>query len=745
MERAADKPGAFRIGAVSVDPGTGEVWRGEEKLALTRLSFRLLLTLAESAPNIVTHDELIARVWSGSVVSPETVTQRVKLLRQALDDDAQNPRYIALARGEGYRLIAPVESIESKTASAGGRELVDPPGRRRVRRAAAVLILAVLTGLSYLVYSILVLDEDTVRTGDLFAERTVPPNSIAVLPFANLGDAEEDDWLAAGLGDELRAQLARTDGLRVAARTSSIAMAEQVVDAQDMGRNLGVRLLVEGSVRRQGNALRVSLTVIDTRSGFANWSTTYQRNSRDLLAIQKQIALDVIDNLGPGIDVEADATEPATRDVTAYELMLLGRHYEYQVKERPETDITVLERAIGLYRRAIEADPDYAVAWGRLGAALLYLGDVDGAAEAVYQALAIEPNLAQVQRVLGDLLWLRRQDGAGEAYVKALDLNPEDADTLRSYAWWIWHRPDNTAPGRYYREALSRDRLSLARYADLGHFHGITGQVAETEAVIGEITERFSTAAAYSAIAHLQELIGAVDEAIVSAREARRLEPENPVFSWQLAELHARIGDFEAAEEYERQPSLQLLYRTRRFDELITLAERTLRVQPGDSNARYLLAAAYNATGRFESSRDVLETAGLPEIALHETRRAPDTTALADYAVSLARTGEVAQARELAEWLLWFMQTHLETDHRGWWPHAYKACALLVLGRREEALAAIGRIQSSPRLPFVTFLETSPCFSGIAQEPEYRSMLETVITRQEQLRKAVRRPGEAGG
>lgn len=733
-----------RIDDLRVDHGTREVRRADERIELPRLSYQLLMVLADAAPNVVTQEELIERVWAGRIVSPETVTQRVKLLRQALGDDAQNPRYIALARGEGYRLIAPVESVKTRIAPADDSKLIDRPGRRHAPRAALILILGALTGLSYLIYSIVLLDEGTSRTGDLFAEQEIPPNSIAVLPFANLGDAEEDDWLAAGLGDELRAQLARTDGLRVAARTSSVAMAEQVVDAQDMGRNLGVRLLVEGSVRRQGSALRVSLTVIDTRSGFANWSTTYQRNSRDLLAIQKQIALDVIDNLGPGIDVEADSTEPATTDVTAYELMLLGRHYEYQVKERPETDTVALQRAIDLYSRAVQADPDYAVAWGRLGAALLYRGEVDEAEDAVYRALAIDPNLAQVQRVLGDLLWLRRRDGAGEAYEKALALNPEDADTLRSYAWWIWHRPDNTGPGRYYREALSRDRLSLARYADLGHFHGITGRVEETEAVIAEIGNRFSTATAYSAVAHLEELIGAVDEAILSVREARRLEPENPVFSWQLAELHARIGDFEAAGEYEVQPSLQLLYRTRRFDELIALAERTLRLQPGDSNARYLLAAAYNATGQFEATRDALETAGLPEIAIHDTRRAPDTTALADYAVALARTGEVAKARELAEWLLWFMQTHLETDHRGWWPHAYKACALLVLGRREEALAAIGRIQSSPRLPFVTFLETSPCFSDIVQEAEYRSMLETAITRQEQLRNAVRRLGEGG-
>jgi TolB-like protein/DNA-binding winged helix-turn-helix (wHTH) protein/cytochrome c-type biogenesis protein CcmH/NrfG len=734
-----------RIDDLIVDHGKREVRRADENIELPRLSYQLLIVLADAAPNVVTQEELIEQVWGGRIVSPETVTQRVKLLRQALGDDAQNPRYIALARGQGYRLIAPVESVESQTAPASEQGLLDHRSRPQLRRAAPLLILAALGGLSYLIYSILVPDKSTVRTSDLFAEQEIQPNSIAVLPFANLGAADQDDWLAAGLGDELRAQLVRTEGLRVAARTSSIAMAEQVLDAQTMGRHLGVRLLVEGSVRRQDNALRVSLSVIDTRSGFANWSTTYERNSRDLLAIQKQIALDVIANLGSGIDVDPRATEPATTDVTAYELMLLGRHYEYQVKETPETDVAVLERAIDLYRRAVQADPDYAVAWGRLGAALLYRGAVDEAEDAIYRALTIDPDLAQVQRVLGDLLWLRRRDGAGEAYEKALARNPEDADTLRSYAWYIWHRPDNTTPGQYYRQALSRDRLSLARYADLGHFYGITGRVEQTEAVIDEIDNRFSTAAAYSAIAHLQELIGAVDDAILSAREARRLEPENPVFPWQLAELHARIGDLETAAQYERQPSLQLLYRTRRFDELITLAEKTLRMQPGDSNARYLLAAAYNATGRFESSRDVLETAGLPEIALHETRRASDTTALADYAVSLARTGEVARARELAEWLLWFMQTHLETDHRGWWPHAYKACALLVLGRREEGLAAIGRIRGSPRLPFVTFLETSPCFSDIAQEAEYRSMLETVIARQEKLLIAVRRLGEAGG
>ncbi len=808
QEDATNRP-RLRIGDLILDPGTREIQRGDEPIELPRLSFQLLLTLAESAPNVVSQDDLIERVWSGRVVSPETVTQRVKLLRQALGDDAQDPRYVGLVRGEGYRMLATVAPLAagSSVMDPGAGGLLEELRRRRVPQAALVYaavawgitkivsflldalptfpagseaLVAILfvvgfpvamlvawrfnvsrggvqrtealgaenrktitlacvfligaTGaLFYLIYPRIVDQSAMAGTGNALRTPEIQPNSIAVLPFDNVSGEKDDDWITTGLGDELRSQLARTPGLRVAARTSSLALGADALDAQAVGSELGVRLLIEGSVQRQNDSLRIALTIIDSATGFARWSRTYDRRSRDLLAIQRQIARDVVESLASEFDVQNNIERKETGDVSAYELLLLGRHYEQQVRAQPETDVHLLTRAIELYREATTVDPDYGAAWGRLGAALLYFGKVDEAEPAILRALDLDPDLAEVQTTLGNLLWLRRKSGAGDAYQRAVELNPNDPDALQGYAWWLWHRPDNTAPLPYYREALALDPLSLTRYTDLGHFLGLTGQDGTVQ-IIDEIRTRFSGAQSHAALAHLLELTGAVDEAIVEATRAQELEPDNPVFGWQLAELYARIGDLETAATYEDSPSLQLLYRMHRYDELIDLAEVTLIEQPQDTDARYLLAFAYNATGQFQSALAALETGGMPDYALGDTRRVPDVAALADYIAALQTVGRGEEARRHAEWLLGFMQTTIDTGHSGWWPFAYKACALMFLQRRGEALDALERTVASPRLPFLTFLEESVCFRDLREDSRYVAVLEQIRSRQSMLR-----------
>ena len=264
----------------------------------------------------------------------------------------------------------------------------------------------------------------------------VLPNSIAVLPFDNAGGNAGDLYLSEGLSDELRDQLGRVEGLRIAARSSSLAARERGMDALTASDNLRVAHLVEGSVRRQGNRLRVSVQLIEGQTGLALWSDTYERGASELLAVQQTVAEEIVHRILP--DAQVDAAGPATRDADANELMLLAQYYERQVRSRAVRDDATLLKAIDLYRQATEADPQSALAFSRLAGALLYLGDIEGAEAPIFKALTLDPNLSEVQNTLGLHFWARGLPGAEEAYARAVELNPNNADALSNYAFATW-------------------------------------------------------------------------------------------------------------------------------------------------------------------------------------------------------------------------------------------------------------------------------------------------------------------
>jgi TolB-like protein len=253
--------------------------------------------------------------------------------------------------------------------------------------ASMVLLIAGTAGLFFLIKPSLQGREQ---------EPSAPPvaaNSVAVLPFVNVGGDPEDAYMVEGLSDELRDQLGRVSGLRMAARSSSVAAMEQGLDAQSMAAKLGVARWVEGSVRRHGKLLTVSVQLIDSSNGLALWSETFRRGSQELLNVQQAIAEAVIRDVLP--EVEGVVSAPATRDPTANELMLLARHLEQQVRARGEVDKSTLLEAIRLYRKASETDPGSALAYSRLAGALVYLGELDAAWAPIYQALEIDPNLSE--------------------------------------------------------------------------------------------------------------------------------------------------------------------------------------------------------------------------------------------------------------------------------------------------------------------------------------------------------------
>jgi len=596
--------------------------------------------------------------------------------------------------------------------------------RGKASIAGAISLLVVFTtGLFLLIRP--TIQDRAVEEGSLVALA----NSIAVLPFDNASRDPDDDYLSEGLSDELRDQLGRVSGLRIAARSSSIAAQQQVSDAMTRSGRLGVAVLVEGSVRRRGNNLRISVQLIEGRSGLSLWSETYDRSPQELLTAQQDIANQIVHQMLP--DSQEVIATASTQSASANELILLARYYEQQVREQPEVDFDTLSKAIDLYRQAAEADPDSALAHSKLASALMYAGDILGAEAPIFRALTLNPELSEVQNTLGEYYMTRSLPGAGNAYRRAVELNSNNADALADYAWWVWMQGHNDEPTALFQRALELDPLSLSRFGDLGNYYGQEGRVDDTLEIIRRVDDMFDSAASYRLIARLLELSGRLDQGIAWAIRARDKEPGNPANTGMLAELYAEIGDFNTALMLEPEPGPGLLFKMRQYQEVIDTGEFLMIEEPNDIYLRYLLAFSYNATEQHTKAIYVLRSTGLPDSVVPEAKQATDIEAFVYLFDALEGVGEADTAREMANWFL-TGRSHVVNDN--WWVNLYTGCALAVLGRDGETMDRFDIAAESARLPWDNIARDSRCFRQFADEPRYKAMLQRTDERKAALR-----------
>ncbi|TLY74516.1 MAG: hypothetical protein E6K43_08190 [Gammaproteobacteria bacterium] len=290
---AATSPATrYQVDDLIIDLGQQRVTRAGNDIPLPHLSFELLVTLARAAPDLVTFDQLTERVWTGLVITPETISQRVKLVRDALGDDPHAPRYIAGVRGRGYRMVATVRPLADRRRSSPA-EGPDAPIEAAGAAArppvlgwlggilAVALLLAAPWAISRYLRGPAPAELSPGAPGSVVVQ---PPRTIAVLPLIDMSPAGGNAYLGDGLAQELSARLARIRGLRVAARTSAFAFKDRRADVHTIAQTLGVRHILEGSVRREGDHLRVTAQLIDAGSGYNVWSQTYDRTWQDLLA-----------------------------------------------------------------------------------------------------------------------------------------------------------------------------------------------------------------------------------------------------------------------------------------------------------------------------------------------------------------------------------------------------------------------------------------------------------------------------
>jgi TolB-like protein len=309
-----------------------------------------------------------------------------------------------------------------------------PAARIKQRAAFGLAVLLCMAGLGYLLY----------ERGVGRAQAGQPHSSIAVLPFTNLSGDASKEYFSDGMSEELLNLLARVPGLQVAARTSAFAYKGRNVDIREVGKELGVETVLEGSVRQQGQQVRITAQLIDTQSGFHLWSETYDRKLEDIFAVQDEIARAIVGRLriqlAPEEQKLAQRERAPTQNVEAYQLYLQGRAIW---KRRGEEN---LRHAIDLYQSALGKDPAFARANAALASAYVVLpgyteeqGDEEKffqlAQNAARMALAVDPNIGEAHAVMaqinasrGDLL------DAESGFFFAISLEPNEATPHQWYS-----------------------------------------------------------------------------------------------------------------------------------------------------------------------------------------------------------------------------------------------------------------------------------------------------------------------
>jgi len=546
----------------------------------------------------------------------------------------------------------------------------------------------------------------------------IAQHSVAVLPFDFSGPNPDDSYLGSGLSDELRDQLGRVNGLLIAARSSSVAVVKEGDDAKAMALKLGVAYLLEGSMRRQGNLLRVSVQLIDGASGLAVWNRPFDRGRKELLNLQQDIAEAVVREIMP--DSDQIVVKTATQDASANELMILARHYEQQVREREDVDPALLQRAVELYRDATEADPESAIAHSRLAVAQMFLGDVDAAGVSAARALDLDPGLAEAHNAYGKFLFATANERMGDSLERAVKLNPNLPDALADYAYWYWFNVGPEGVADLYERALKLDRLNVTRYAALGRFLALGGRTEETRDIVEQMTALFDGPAAYRAIADVLALLGDVDHAIAWTIKARDAEPDNPLHVQRLAEYYTDIGAYETAQALEPDLGVGLLFKMRRYDEMIEKGVDLYWDRPDDVQLQIYLALAYNATGRYNDALRMIEGSG----ALNTFPTARRSTVQFDAHTAMLNaaygSGELEQAREI---IRLSQDAHYTGDTSDWWVSLGLGCINAILNDDEEVYRRFERALEGKNLAWEPMLKDVPCFDRFASDPKYLAVV----------------------
>jgi len=434
------------------------------------------------------------------------------------------------------------EGIKRESEIASGKSATRKTGRKLV---GLTVVLAVIAG-SLLVFQLVrprAEPQNSVATQpSREAKAPISPRSVAVLAFDNLSDDKGSEYFSDGISEELLTVLQKIPGLHVAARTSAFSFKGKNATAQEIGQKLGVAHLVEGSVRKAGDVVRIAARLTQANTGEEQWSENYTRNLKDVFAVQTELAATIVEQLRGQLTDGGDAKAKAviqeqvqmaekggTKNVEAHQHYLQGRFYANRFTEKGHT------QALIEYQKAVELDPGFALAWAGLAESHLWLCDygseigragfdnhLASAREATARALALEANLPEALRARAHIQLNYDFDwkGANDSLKVALRLAPGDS-TLFTAAGNVANEKGDTVQGTaLYRKAVALDPVNPSARIYLAYHLAVTRQFAEAQAEYARVRELSPASPwAHAGLGLSFLLEGKFEEAVVAAHD----------------------------------------------------------------------------------------------------------------------------------------------------------------------------------------------------------------------------------
>jgi TolB-like protein/DNA-binding winged helix-turn-helix (wHTH) protein/Flp pilus assembly protein TadD len=566
MRQANEPSGRLRFGVFEVDLRTGELTKRGLRIRLQEQPFQVLAMLLEKPGQLVTREELQRRLWNKTVVDfDHGLNKAINKIREALGDSSEHPRFVETVARRGYRFLADVTSVDAsadRQPGSANENLVAPSDSGRVEPAGAgappeqtyrprpwtgvslgvALVIAAALA-SWMVYSP--------------SQSSPKIRSLAVLPLESLSGDASQDYFADGMTDALIADLGQIGALRVISRTSAMAYKRVHKPLAEIARELNVEAVVEGTVLRSGERVRITAQLIRVPNERHLWAQTYEGDLQDTLALQNSVARAIAEQIQVTLNPQEEAALKKSNPVNAeaYEAYLRGRYFWN--KRTGEG----LKKAIDYFDHAIVADPGYAKAYSGLADSYALLGDWEygilspqdafpKAKAAATKALALDDNLSEAHTSLAFIqdLYDWGWSSAEKEYKRALALNPGYATAHHWYAWHLIVMGRNSEGIAELKKAQSLDPLSLIISADLADAlciaHLYDESVQQSQKTI-EMDPHF-------AVAHYQmgqalEQKRAYDEAIAEFRRAIELSGGSTTFESNLANAYAVSGRREEA------------------------------------------------------------------------------------------------------------------------------------------------------------------------------------------------------
>src|SRR5579871_99538 len=555
-----------RFGTYEVSLESGEVRKAGLRIRVQQQPMKLLGILLEHPVEVVTRDELRSRVWPNETFGDfdQALNIAIGKLRGALGDSAENPRFIETLPKRGYRFIADVSVIDGyprpkKAESVTGDLSATEPGdalqvaglpvapKRLWPRRGVIVAVAVVV--SFLILGV-----------RLFRSRVPAPagiRSLAVLPLENLSGDALQNYFADGMTDELITDLAQIGALRVISRTSVMVYKGARKPLPQIARELNVDAVVEGTVLRSGDQVRITAQLIEASTDKHLWSESYEGELRDTLALQNRVASAIADQIRITLTPQERVALKNARVVNpeAYESYLKGRYFWNK------RTADGLKAALAYFTQATEEDPNYAEAYSGLSDTYALLGDwqyavmtpkeaFPKAKAAAIKALQLDNTLGEAHNSLAFVLdgfdW--DLDAGGKEFQRAIELNPGYAT---AHHWYAWHL---TLLGRFdeaiteMRKAENLDPLSLIINADLAELlslaHSYDESIRQSLKTI-EMDPNFALAHNQLGQAYLQKHM--YSEAVAELQKAVELSRNSPTCVANLARAYVASGNREEA------------------------------------------------------------------------------------------------------------------------------------------------------------------------------------------------------